>query len=138
MRRIDLQVDLFGNPATRQLSQAALAHALEALTLANQAYLRTHPDAPHPLLAGWRYEREPIGVEKWQSYPYLLRSKVGDCEDLAAALAAWRRERDGIHAKAMALPPQVAGGLLVYHIGVRLPNGQWEDPSRVLGMGSVV
>jgi len=56
---------------------------------------------------------------------------------LAAALAAWHRERDGIHASARALPPQVAGGLLVYHIGVQLPNGKWEDPSRVLGMGSV-
>lgn len=137
MRRIDLQVDLFGSPQTRHISQAALAHALEALTLANQAYLRTHPEAPHPYLAGWRYEREPIGVEAWQSYPYLLRTKRGDCEDLAAALAAWHRERDGIHASARALPPQVAGGLLVYHIGVQLPNGKWEDPSRVLGMGSV-
>lgn len=138
MRRIDLQVDLFGDPRTRQLSQAALGHTLEALTLANQAYLRTHPNAPHPYRAGWRYEREPIGVENWQTYPYIMQTKRADCEDLAAALAAWRREREGIHATARALPPQVAGNLLVYHIGVQLPNGQWEDPSRVLGMGSSV
>jgi len=132
-----LEVDLFGDPATRALSEQALAHALEALTIANQVYLRRNPNAPHPLAAGIRFEREPVGVEKWQSYGRLLQTKRGDCEDISAAVAAWKREREGRPARAQIIARRQAGPMLVYHIGVNT-LGRIEDPSRAIGMGSIV
>lgn len=137
MREILLQMDLFGDPRVRALHEAALGHALEALTISNQAFLRQHPEAPHPYKSGVRFEREPIGVERWQGIRRLLQSKRGDCEDIAAYKAAWDREREGKPARAQIIARRKVGDLLVYHIGVST-NGQLQDPSRVLGMGSIV
>jgi len=140
VRKIELEVDLFGSPEGVALSEAALRHFLEGLTLANQAYLRTHPDCPHPYnVAGLQWEMEPIGQEDWQSIPYILERKRADCEDLACYLAAWHRERNGI----AAIPdfthrdvrePTTGGMVSLYHIVVRHPDGRIEDPSRKLGM----
>lgn len=113
------------------LDEATLTAALEGLTAFNAAWLSSHPSAPRLYDAGVRYEREPRGREVWQTYPDLLRSRRGDCEDLAAARAAeLRRFGD---ANAIAFARKVRPGL--WHIRVRHGDGTIEDPSRVLGMG---
>lgn len=139
MKAILLEVNLFGTPGAEPLSEAALTHLLEALTLADQIYLRQHPECPHPYLSGVRYEEEPFGQEDWQSIRELLERKTGDCEDLAAYLCAWKREREGIPARCYfthrnVRHAQTGGMVALYHIVVRYPNGQIEDPSRRLGM----
>jgi hypothetical protein len=135
VRRIDLELDLFSDPADRELNEAALRHVLEALTISDQLYLRRHPSTPHLYAAGVRYEAEPIGTENWQAIPYVLARRRADCEDLSAYLCAWKREREGI-AAVIDLTYQQVGNLSVYHIRVRNPDGTIEDPSRVLGMGA--
>jgi hypothetical protein len=139
MRTIEMEVNLFGSPRTEVLSEAALRHLLEALTLADQVYLRGHPECPHPYEAGIRYEEEEFGKEDWQAIPYLLDRKKGDCEDLAAYLCAWRRERDHVAARCHfthrdVRNAQTGGMVSLYHIVVIYPNGRIEDPSRKLGM----
>lgn len=116
---------------------AWLRPLLEALTAANVEWLRSHPAAPSILApaAGVRYEREPRGVEHWQSLPALLSSGVGDCEDLAAARAAELRV-SGVDASAVPVRVKIArgvGGVDLWHIVVQTPRGT-EDPSRALGM----
>lgn len=117
-----------------------MRHFLEGLTLANQAYLRAHPECPHPYaVAGLRWEMEPIGQEDWQSIPYILERLRADCEDLACYLVAWKRERERIPAVAdfthRDLQEPTTGGMVsLYHIICRYPDGRIEDPSRKLGM----
>ncbi len=144
MKRVQLRLDLFGNPADLELSEAALRSMLEALTLANQIYLRAHPKTLNPFEAGaqlgLRYGAEPLGEENWDAIPYVLeRASQGlpsDCEDLAAYLTAYLRERvPGMKgAKTVPLPPKLIGDTLVYHIVTQLPDGRTLDPSRALGM----
>lgn len=112
-----------------------LAAALAALTALNEHYLRTHPTTPKLYEAGVHYQREGkyrLGrqKEKWLTVPLVLILKRGDCEDLACYRAAEHRVA-GVKAVAIAVESSIG-----YHIVVRLPNGQIEDPSRVLGMGA--
>lgn len=135
MRRIVLDVDLFGRDEDRDLSERALVHALEVLTLADEAYLRRNPGTPDLYRAGVRYQAEPIPQEQWKAIPYVLRDKHGDCEDLAAWRVASYRVR-GIAARPTFIWRKV-GQVKIYHILVELPNGTIEDPSRILGMGEI-
>ena len=64
----------------------AIASALWALWAANMVQMR--PDYPS-VYAFARYEREPLGREQWQTADQLLRTRVGDCEDLASYQVAW-------------------------------------------------
>jgi transglutaminase-like putative cysteine protease len=79
--------------------------------------------------SGVRYAREPVGKERWQSATELLRSRRGDCEDLAGYLAAEIRVYDGLPARVLIVPNTMGG----YH-AVCSVNGRIEDPSRKLGM----
>lgn len=111
-----------------------LTAPLAALTQLNVEFLKQHPQAPHIYQSGVRYQREGKTrsgkqKEKWLTYPLLLLLRHGDCEDLSAALAACYRVR-GIAAIAVARESSIG-----YHIVVQLPDGTFEDPSRMLGMG---
>lgn len=89
---------------------------------------------PPILLSGVRYEREQLKrgePEHWQVADTLLRSRRGDCEDLACYEVA-RLRLIGI--KASPLLQHQRGGF--YHCVVQLPGGQVYDPSLGLGMGS--
>lgn len=114
------------------LTATTLTAALAGLTAYNAAWLRAHPSAPSLYESGVRYEREALGRESWQTLPDLLATKRGDCEDLAAALAA-ELQVTGVDPDAVACATHVRPGL--WHIRVRRGDGTMEDPSRVLGMG---
>lgn len=139
MRQIKMQLDLFQSPADRRTSEAAMDHMLEALTLANQGYIRNNPHAPNPFTSGVRYRMEPRGLEEWRTIPYAQAAGTSDCEDLASWLTAWLRENvPGMErAQTIALPPKQRGNTLIYHIVTKLPDGRIIDPSRGLGMGAV-
>lgn len=83
-------------------------------------------DAP-PVLA-LKYEREPRGRDVWQPADVLLRSGRGDCEDLAAYDAAWRRLH-GLDATAVAY----RAGRRTLHAIVNA-RGEYLDPSAATGM----
>lgn len=76
-----------------------------------------------------RYQREPPGREDWQSAVRTNKLGTGDCEDLAAYLAASYRLA-GVEARAIV--KEVRPGLK--HCLTLLPDGRIEDPSKRLGM----
>lgn len=84
-----------------------------------------------PLYAGHvRYEREPIGRERWQTAFETAQRGAGDCEDLAAyRLAELHRAGES---RATIVVKVVSPTLM--HILVRRANGAIEDPSARLGM----
>lgn len=106
---------------------------LEELTQDNVSVLRRDRSIPHPYKSGVRYHREPKGVENWLGVRRLRKKKRGDCEDLAAYLAAWYRVRKGIHARAILIRFR-KGKKVWYHAVVMLPNRRIVDPSKALGM----
>lgn len=123
---LDLHIELPGGERAERAGQAAL----ELLDSINDGYLQASP-APPLMLSGIRYGHEP--QEVWQSIPALLRSGVGDCEDLASYLAAELRSQ-GLAARARALPRGVYGGTRAYHVVTELACGERIDPSEMLGM----
>ncbi len=110
-----------------------LTMLLKALVECNLDYLEQNPDTPHPYKAKIKYVREKKS-EQWKSIPKILRDGGGDCEDLAAYLAAYlvfkKVKPVGLIVR-WALTP--TGGRL-FHILVKGPKGP-EDPSKKLGMG---
>ena len=101
---------------------------LEGLVLLNVGELRAGR-CPPLYESGARYVREPLGQEDWQTATEVFRSKHGDCEDLAAYLAASYRVR-GVAARCKII--DIRPGLK--HVVVELPDGSIEDPSKKLGM----
>lgn len=80
--------------------------------------------------SGVRYVPEPNnGVEDWQAVDVLYRSGEGDCEDLACALCAQRRN-EGLDARI-----RLTKKGRIWHVTIRIGD-RVEDPSRVLGMES--
>lgn len=115
-----------------------LDHLLEALIMANVAYLLTHPGTPAIYESGVRYLLEPDGVDEWQDIPDTLERRTGDCEDLASWRVAELRVAGEVGTKpyiTVSLLPNRSGEMITtYHICVLRQNGQIEDPSRRLGM----
>jgi hypothetical protein len=133
VRRIELAVNLFRSERERIGSEKAMRGFLAGLCLTNVIFLRLHPDCPGLYQSGVVYKREPPGEEVWQDIPTMLRTMNGDCEDLACWRVAELRVKHGIRAKPH-LSYRKDGHIYKYHVTVKLPNGQIEDPSRRLGM----
>ena len=126
---------------------APLLIALESLTRINQWHFRR--GAVPPLFSsGVIYKEEPPGREDWDDAPTVAGRGWGDCEDLAAYLAAELRELHDVPAecvikfryftpqevKASGYPRRPKNGIYLIHVMVRLPNGAIVDPSKMLGM----
>lgn len=129
---------------------------LESLTRINEYHLvrGLTMGRPYPRLYDTEvvYKEEKPGREDWPDIPKIIANGWGDCEDLAAWLAAERRVYDGIAAEPVIkwkwIPTKelvAAGyhrhgklprdGIWLVHCLVRLPDGTIEDPSKALGMG---
>lgn len=112
--------------------RADLQAALDLLTAWNRwkrkRASQTGRPLPRLMTSGVRYAREELVGgrvrENWQDVDHLFRSRRGDCEDLACALAS---EIPG----ARAFPVRSSVG---WHILVQLPSGRVFDPSAALGM----
>lgn len=127
------------------LSDQAFSLLLGLLTAWNETLLRALADhglrLPHPYQAGLRYEAEPPPQEEWLDVLELYERRVGDCEDLAAALAAWLRVFAGVDARCGFARRRVwredmGAWVRLFHCFVILPDGTILDPSRKLGMPS--
>ncbi len=112
-----------------------LAAAARGLTEANILLMRRAAarGRPIPMLyrAGVRYQREPTGQEAWDTVDRVMRRGYGDCEDLAAWLAAELRFT-GVDPLAAVVIRRT--GPQTMHAQVE-SRGQILDPSRRLGMG---
>lgn len=128
---------------------APIIMCLETLTKINQWHFRRGA-AITLAEANVRYQEEPPGREDWDDCITVANRGWGDCEDLAAYLAAEFRERHGIHAECVIYHQFISAdemrsnnypeeyiphdGVFLIHVLVRLPNGMVLDPSKWLGM----
>jgi hypothetical protein len=106
-------------------SRAALQRALDTLSRVADADVAAGVGDPYSL--GIRYRRER--GEEWRRPFVVAGAGEGDCEDLAAWVAAVRRA-EGTPARAELVP----GGARSLHAIVRYPDGDVEDPSVFCGM----
>lgn len=100
---------------------------LEGLVRLAGVDLANDPSIPPLYSSGVRYRREKPDL--WLTPSEVLRQGHGDCEDLAAWLAAQIRRTGGgasCHA--------YRSGRRMWHVIVRLADGGIEDPSKLLGM----
>jgi hypothetical protein len=96
----------------------------------NRGYLRRHPRTPGLYESGVVYGRTVV----WDSIPAVLDRTFGDCKSLTAWLIAERMQQ-GFDCQPVFRFRNAPDGQLLYHILVQTPDG-FEDPSKVLGMGS--
>lgn len=126
------------------LSDQTFGILLGSLVALNESLLRSFAchglRLPHPYETSLRYEREPPPQEEWLDIIELYERGVGDCEDLAAALAAWLRVYEGKDAHAAFARRTVhmpeVGPVWLFHCFV-VVDGRILDPSKRLGMSSL-
>jgi hypothetical protein len=129
--KVQFDGGLLEHVGTRRTAKIILM-LVRALVECNLDYLEQHPDTPHPYRAGVRYERE-TGQERWKSIPKIIRDGEGDCEDLAAYLAAYLVFHGVRPVNIVLRWRELNSGGRLFHVLVRGPRG-YEDPSRKLGM----
>lgn len=113
--------------------RGVLGALVEALVMADRAFLRDFPFTPPLYQAGVHYE---FNRDRWQDIPTVIARGEGDCKDFTAWRVAELRQK-GIRAAVHVTEREIFGPdgkTHMYHVLVRLPNGQLEDPSRILGM----
>lgn len=78
------------------------------------------------------------GVEIFMSTPELYRRGKGDCNELVPVRLAelWRVGITASPYLTRSPVPNERGGMS-YHAIVQFPDGSYEDPSRILGMGGI-
>ena len=103
---------------------------VRALCAYDVLWLQRHPETPDLYASGVRYREQPLGVERFKPIPLILAQGNADCDQLAPWRAAELRVRHGVKA----MPEVKQMGRALYHVFVRLPNGQAEDVSAHLGM----
>jgi hypothetical protein len=120
----------FSRGSTPEENSFALKALLDCLITLDRGYLRGHPGVPSLYASGIVYVR----TRAWLTMDSMLRRGYGDCKSLAAAVIAERAERQGIFCRPVFRDIIRKDGLLDFHILVQIPNGTYEDPSKVLGM----
>lgn len=128
--RFELDVFDVLDPAWKR---GVLGALVEALVLADRAYLRDNPRTPSLYDLGVRYV---FNQDRWQDIPAIIRWGEGDCKDFTAMRVAELRA-SGIRAAVDVTDRLITGPdgrTTMYHVRVRFPDGRIEDPSRMLGM----
>lgn len=109
--------------------RTVIALFVESFTIANQGYLRTHPDAPALYDSGVYYCPDERGREvQWWDIPQILSNGCADCKGLVAYRNAELRE-----AGYPAFPFITSDDGILWHVRSRVGN-IIEDPSKLLGM----
>lgn len=107
----------------------ALAEGLVLLNVEIMAYADERGvELPHPYDSGVVYRRECAGREWWETTRDMLgvvKDRSGDCEDLAAYLAAWLRYYED--EDAVVRIARTSRG--TFHAIVQHEDGSFEDPS---------
>lgn len=128
----------FGLPSVFHANSSPLDNArslqclLRCLTRVNVIYLQLRPGRVPPLYgSGVVYDRTQV----WDSIPALYARRYGDCKSLTCALVA-EYAVQGVQTRPVFRWISLKNGQTNYHILVHTPFAvQFEDPSKVLGMG---
>lgn len=121
---------VFNPNASSEENAYVLSALLECLIAINVAYRQVHSETPTLYKSGVRYGRTTL----WEPIPALYARGYGDCKSLACALIAEYRLA-GIPARPSFRWARNPLNGTDYHIVVQNVRG-FEDPSKVLGMGS--
>lgn len=133
--RATIVLGLFDRDRDRALSDASLQILLDGITRIDELYLARRPNLARLYdVYDLTYQEEPPGMEDWQDVATSRRLRKADCDDLGPELAAERRVRDGIAARAVYKKHVRPDRGLLYHIVTRWPDGRTEDASFVRGM----
>lgn len=150
------------SPRSERFSQAALTGGVIGLMLENIAWLTEFPQTPPLYQSGVIYRPEKHRIDRsgntieygedWQTIPYVIYNRNGDCEDLGAWRAAELRmaaylihfkktgeKNPALKSRGIKALPDIAvrrlpDGAWRAHVRVRWPDGHIEDPSAKLGM----
>jgi hypothetical protein len=113
-------------------------HAVPSLYESGVVYGRTKIWEPTPaLILPNKHPRQAGRMTIWEPLGTTGGKKRADCKSLGPALVAqYRHQGKGARCVFRFMPRQDGTGFLDFHILVEFPNGDHEDPSRILGMGS--
>ncbi len=124
----------FNGAEFRHLDDRCLMAFLECLIIQSTIYLEANPEAPLLYDSGVYYRRRVPKCQvddDWADAGVCLTLKYADCEDAAAWRCAELRIR-GIHAVPYVTRQDQRNGGWLYHIRVKLPSGEVEDPSALI------
>ena len=116
-------------------NEAVMLDLLTCLINIDIRFLKKFPATPSLYSSGVIYIEELPGQEDWRDVESVLKHGGGDCEDLACWRIAELRML-GVDARPRIEWKLKPDGNQLYHIQVRLPTGEVEDPSTKLGMKS--
>lgn len=116
------------------LSAKIMTLALDFLTEVDVAWFLADPTLPDLYRSGVQYYADRFWEGPWLDAKTVARLSFADCKSLATYRCAELRVRQGVMAVPEFSRALLADGTQWFHIIVRLPNGNFEDPSRVLGM----
>lgn len=127
---------VFHPGSDKLLNARTLRIMMDAMVSMNRVFLEEHKrlDYAVPLLykSGVVYDR----TTWWEPIPALYGRGYGDCKSLTAAWIAQAQYFRKLPSRPVFRFVDNADGTTDYHILVELPNGTFEDPSKVLGMGA--
>lgn len=122
----------FGPRSSAAQNASALEALLRVLTELNCYYLRSRRHTkfiPYLYESGVIYSRTHV----WDTIPALYMRGYGDCKSLTCArVAELLTYGERLVKPVFRFDPRPRGTM--FHILVMYPNGDWEDPSRLLGM----
>lgn len=121
----------FHAQASKSSNATALRALLDCLIELNVIFLDAYPNTPGLYESGVVYYLMPVRAP-WDTIPTLFARHYGDCKSLAAARIAELRH-NGQTARPVFRHIQNGWGTM-FHILIQHDNGQWECPSRILGM----
>lgn len=104
--------------------------ALQGLVAANRVLIQAGVVPPSPLDADVRYKREGSGLEEWKTAADVLKSGVGDCEDLNC----WECAAIQLDGDSGAIAKLIRTGKKRLHCVVELSSGEIVDVCPDLGM----
>lgn len=121
------------------MTRFALVMQIRTLVALNRLWLRFHPETKTLYESGVFYRREMPGREEWFGIPAVIEQGWADCEDLAAWRVAELLEgKSGYDPDAKPwFRVRKIGDSYRGHVIVKRGDGSFEDPSIVLGMGSM-
>lgn len=127
---------VFHRGTDKLLNARTLRILLDAMVSMNRVFLeeasRLNFAAPLLYKSGVVYDR----TTWWEPIPALYKRGYGDCKSLTAAWIAQAQFFRKIPSRPVFRFVENGDGTTDYHILVELPNGAFEDPSKVLGMGA--
>jgi hypothetical protein len=120
--------------ASKTKNAIALRALLDCLIDLDSICLKSCPTLPRLYQSGVVYHLMPSRAP-WDTIPTMARRGFSDCKSLVAARIAELRHDGGV---AIPVFRNITDGWgTMFHILILHGNGQWECPSRLLGMSTV-